>query len=213
MGLKLTAVILAYLIGSIPTSVWLGRYFFHTDVREHGSGNAGFTNALRVLGPKVGIPVLAFDVFKGWAAVNLVNLFGLYIQGSPDFIKFQLLLGLIAVIGHIFPVYVGFKGGKGVATILGVVLAIHPLATLIAISVFIVTLLISKYVSLSSLVAGISYPVILVVVFKTTSSILLIFAIIVAILLLITHQKNIERLLRNEENKAGFLTRSTRNRD
>ncbi|MFW5781500.1 MAG: glycerol-3-phosphate acyltransferase, partial [Bacteroidota bacterium] len=108
MGLKLTAVILAYLVGSIPTSVWLGKYLFHTDIREHGSGNAGFTNALRVLGPRVGIPVLLFDVFKGWIAVNLVRYFGLYIAGSPDYIKFQLLLGIIAVIGHIFPVYVGF---------------------------------------------------------------------------------------------------------
>jgi len=197
----------AYLLGAIPTSVWIGRHFFNIDIREHGSGNAGATNTIRVLGLKVGIPVLIIDVLKGFAAVNLIHLTDYYIPQSGDFISFQLLLGIAAIIGHIFPVYVGFKGGKGVATLFGIVLAIDPLPTLICIGIFVITLIITKYVSLSSMIAGFSFPIMVIVVFKTTTPSLVIFSLIIAILLLFTHQKNIERLLRKEESKAEFLKR------
>jgi len=197
----------AYLLGAIPTSVWIGRHFFNIDIREHGSGNAGATNTIRVLGLKVGIPVLIIDVLKGFAAVNLIHLTDYYIPQSGDFISFQLLLGIAAIIGHIFPVYVGFKGGKGVATLFGIVLAIDPLPTLICIGIFVITLIITKYVSLSSMIAGFSFPIMVIVVFETTTPSLVIFSLIIAILLLFTHQKNIERLLRKEESKAEFLKR------
>jgi acyl phosphate:glycerol-3-phosphate acyltransferase len=202
---NIVALILAYLLGSIPTSVWIGRIFYNVDIRQHGSKNAGSTNAIRILGWKPGLTVLAFDIFKGWLAVNLVHLTDYYIPETGDFINFQLLLGIAAIMGHIFPVYVGFKGGKGVATLVGFILAIDPNTTLVCLGVFVVTLIITKYVSLSSMVAGFSFPFIVIFIFKTTTPSLVIFSLIISVLLLFTHQKNIERLLRKEENKANFL--------
>jgi acyl phosphate:glycerol-3-phosphate acyltransferase len=198
-------LILAYLIGSIPTSVWVGKSFYGIDIRERGSKNAGATNAMRVLGWKAGISVLIVDVLKGWIAVNLIHVTNYYIPETGNFIEFQLLLGIAAIIGHIFPIYVGFKGGKGVATLFGLVLAINPEPTLLCVGIFLVTLLVTKYVSLSSMVAGFAFPFMVIVVFKTTTSSLVIFSLIIAVLLLFTHQKNIERLLRKEENKVLFL--------
>jgi len=202
---NIAILVLAYLIGSIPSSIWIGRYFYNIDIREHGSRNAGSTNAMRILGWKPGLIILIFDIFKGWLAVNLIHLTSYYIPETGDFINFQLLLGMAAIAGHIFPVYVGFRGGKGIATLLGFVLAIDPLTTLICIGVFIITLLVTKYVSLSSMIAGFSFPVVVIFVFKTTTPSLVIFSLIISVLLLFTHQKNIERLLRKEENKALFL--------
>ncbi len=198
-------LVLAYLIGSIPTSVWIGKSFFGIDVREHGSKNAGATNAMRILGWKAGLAVLVVDVLKGWMAVNLIHITNFYIPQTGDFIEFQLLLGIAAILGHIFPVYVGFRGGKGVATLFGLVLAIHPEPTLICIGVFIITLVVTKYVSLSSMIAGFTFPAMVIFVFKTTTPSLVLFSLIIALLLLFTHQKNIERLLRKEEKKALFL--------
>lgn len=202
---NIAILVLAYLIGSIPSSIWIGRYFYNIDIREHGSRNAGSTNAMRILGWKPGLIILIFDIFKGWLAVNLIHLTSYYIPETGDFINFQLLLGMAAIAGHIFPVYVGFRGGKGIATLLGFVLAIDPFTTLICIGVFIITLLVTKYVSLSSMIAGFSFPIVVIFVFKTTTPSLVIFSLIISVLLLFTHQKNIERLLRKEENKALFL--------
>ncbi len=201
------AVILfaAYLLGSVPNAVWIGRVFFNTDVRNHGSNNAGSTNTIRVLGYKAGIPVLLLDILKGFLAVKMIYLTFYYIPETGEYINFQLLLGLAVIIGHIFPVFANFRGGKGVATLIGVILAIDPVSMLICIGVFLVTLIITKYVSLSSMIAGLSFPVLVVVVFNTTTPSLVIFSMIVFVLLLFTHQKNIERLARNEESKAHFL--------
>ncbi len=198
-------LVLAYLIGSIPTSVWIGKSFFGIDVRERGSKNAGATNAMRILGWKAGLAVLIVDILKGWMAVNLIHITNYYIPQTGDFIEFQLLLGIAAILGHIFPVYVGFRGGKGVATLFGLVLAINPEPTLICIGVFIITLVITKYVSLSSMIAGFTFPFMVIFVFKTATPSLVLFSLIIAVLLLFTHQKNIERLLRKEEKKALFL--------
>ena len=197
-------IISAYLLGSVPTSVWVGRAFYGKDVRDYGSGNAGASNTFRVLGKKAGIPVLVFDIFKGWAAVKLIYFTNLYLPGTGDYINLQLGLGVAALVGHIFPVYVGFKGGKGVATLFGAVIAIEPTTSIIAISIFIISLLITKYVSLSSMIAGFSFPILIIVVFKETNISLVIFSMVIAILLLFTHQKNIERLLAREENKANL---------
>jgi acyl phosphate:glycerol-3-phosphate acyltransferase len=198
-------IIAAYLLGAIPSSVWIGKRFFGIDVREHGSKNAGSTNTIRILGWKAGLPVLLIDILKGWTAVSLVYLTSYYSSASADFINFQFYLGIAAVIGHIFPVYVGFKGGKGVATLLGIFLAIAPYPTLIAFGIFFVTLLLTRYVSLSSIIAGVSFPVLQIVIFKTSVQSLVIFSMLVTVLLLLTHQKNIERLIRKEESKANFL--------
>ncbi len=196
---------LAYLIGSIPTAVWLGRIFHGIDVREHGSGNAGATNVMRVLGVKTGIPVLLTDMLKGWTAVYLVH--SQHVIGTDEelFKLIAIVLGIFAVLGHIYPVFAGFRGGKGVATIAGVCFSLHPLATLSALAVFILVLLIWKYVSLGSLAAGISFPVWVIVVFSSSFISLSAFSLITAGLLVFTHRKNIERLVRGEESKADFL--------
>jgi glycerol-3-phosphate acyltransferase PlsY len=201
IAVKILVIGIAYLLGSIPTSVWVGRFFYGIDVRKHGSGNAGATNTIRVLGLKAGIPVFLFDVFKGYAAVRLLYLTDFYIPETGAFINFQLLLGLASLLGHIFPVFAQFKGGKGVATLTGVVLALHPLGAAIALGVFTITLILSGYVSLSSMIAGFIYPLILIFVFENVNPSLIIFSMIISILILFTHQKNIERLLSGEESK------------
>lgn len=201
---NVVGLLIAYLVGSVPSAVWIGKYFYGIDVREYGSGNAGATNTFRVLGKKAGIPVLLIDVFKGWLAVNMAYLTD-YRVGSVQFVNFQLVLGVAALLGHIFPVYVGFRGGKGIATLLGIILAVHPQAALLSIAVFIAVLLVSKYVSLGSMIAAISFPVIIIVVFKTDIPSLVIFSLVIAVLVLITHQKNIERLLRREESKTKLI--------
>lgn len=195
----------AYLLGAIPTSIWIGKRFYNLDIREHGSGNAGATNTIRVLGWKPGIPVLLFDIFKGWLAVNLIYLTRFYPPDSAAFVNFQILLGVAATLGHIFPVYAQFRGGKGVSTLVGIVLAIDPLSTAICFAVFVLVLVLTKYVSLGSLIAGITFPILVIVVFKTTTPSLIIFSLAVAILLVFTHRKNIIRLLKGEENRADFI--------
>lgn len=197
----------AYLLGSIPSSVWIGRRFYGVDVREHGSGNAGFTNTVRVLGWKAGLPVFLADILKGYLAVSLAHFTTGLVPGSIAFINFQLLLGAAGVLGHIFPIYVGFKGGKGVATLLGLLLAIQPQVTLICMGIFVVVFLSTRYVSLSSMAAGIAFPILNIFVFHTSAISLVVFSMIVSILLLLTHQKNIERLLNKEESRARIIKR------
>jgi len=199
----IASLLAAYLIGAIPSAVWIGKAFYGVDVREFGSGNAGATNTFRVLGKKAGIPVLIIDILKGWLAVYIAY-FSRYRLGSVEFVNLEIVLGIAALMGHIFPVYVGFRGGKGIATLLGVVIAIHPYAALISIGVFIIMLLITKYVSLSSIVSALCFPLVTMVIFKTSVSSLVLFSIVVAALVLVTHQKNIERLLRKEESKASL---------
>ena len=195
----------AYLLGSIPSAVWIGKATKGVDVREHGSKNAGATNTMRVLGVKTGIPVLLFDVFKGFTAVKLVLLSPDFEIGTNAFVNFQLVLGAAVVIGHVYPVFAGFRGGKGVATIVGILLALHWQATLVAIIIFFISLFISKFVSLSSLMMGLSFPVSVIFIFRTDSISLKIFSAVVCILLFVTHRKNISRLLNGNENKATFL--------
>ncbi|MCF8369684.1 MAG: glycerol-3-phosphate 1-O-acyltransferase PlsY [Bacteroidales bacterium] len=196
------AIVLAYLIGSIPTAVWIGRIFYNVDVRTIGSGNAGATNTIRVLGLKAGIPVLLIDVFKGWIAVYVAHFFELPAETFPDLVDFKIMLAAAAVIGHIFPIYVGFKGGKGVATLLGVGLAIYPEAAGIAVLIFITVLLLTKYVSLGSIIAAITFPFFEIFILGHNQYIsLMVLAIAVAIFIPLTHRKNIKRLLKGEESK------------
>ena len=156
------ALVLAYLFGSIPTAVWIGMAFYGVDVREYGSGNAGATNTFRVLGKKAGIPVMLIDILKGFTATKLVVFIGISTTGGPhsvSYINLELALGIVAVMGHLFPIFAGFRGGKGIATLFGMVLAIHLQAALLCVVVFIIVLLITRYVSLSSIVAGFTYLV------------------------------------------------------
>ena len=193
--------LLAYLLGSIPTAVWMGRRFHNIDVRERGSGNAGATNVIRVLGWKTGIPVLLIDLAKGWLAAMLPVFFNLAGSGTALITNMQILAGLTAIVGHIYPVFAGFKGGKGVASFFGVLLALQPLLTICCFGVFLVVLLITGIVSVSSMSAGIAFPLLLFILFDSPSLIFKIFSIFVAIALLITHRKNIGRLMKGEESK------------
>lgn len=195
----------AYLLGSIPTSVWIGKRFYNIDVREFGSGNAGATNTFRVLGKRAGIPVLIIDILKGSAAVALSYFSGIELN-SEAFIDLQLGLGVATLLGHIFPVFAGFRGGKGVATMLGVVLCITPVPCALALLVFLMVLLSARMVSLSSMIAGISYPFFLAFAANNANDILTVFSIIVAALLIVTHRKNIQRILRKEESKVRLFT-------
>jgi glycerol-3-phosphate acyltransferase PlsY len=195
------AVLLAYLLGSIPSAVWIGKRFHNIDIREHGSGNAGTTNTIRVLGWATGIPVLLIDIAKGWLAAMLPVFFHLAEQGSALQTNLQLITGIIAIIGHIFPVFAGFRGGKGVATVFGVFLAIQTLLTLCSMGVFLAVLFITGIVSVSSMAAGISFPLFLFLFFDSPSTLFKIFAVLVGLTLLITHRENIRRIWRGEETK------------
>jgi acyl phosphate:glycerol-3-phosphate acyltransferase len=202
--------VMAYLLGSIPAAVWIGKRFHNIDVRQHGSGNAGTTNVIRVLGWKTGIPVLVIDIAKGWLATILPVIFNLAEPGSALLINLQILTGLTAIFGHIFPVFAGFRGGKGVASVFGVLLALQPLLTICCFGVFLIVLVITGIVSVSSMSAGIAFPVFLFLLFDTPSLIFKIFSILVSIALLITHRKNIGRLLRGEESKLIKLRKKNK---
>lgn len=195
-------IFFTYLMGSIPTAVWVGKYFYGIDVREHGSKNAGATNTFRVLGPKAGIPVFIIDVVKGWIpvfiALNVMNVF----PQSADSFLIPIILGIVAVTGHIFPVFAKFKGGKGVATMLGISIALHPIAAAICAGIFILILIITKYVSFGSLLAGVFFPVLINFIIGTPSISLMIFSILASVTIVITHQKNILRLVTLTENKT-----------
>lgn len=209
---SISALLLAYLFGSIPTAVWIGQIFYNVDVREYGSGNAGATNTFRVLGKKAGVPVMLIDIFKGWAATNLAFFIGTATTGSIHsnaFVNYQLALGITAVMGHLFPVFAGFRGGKGVATLFGMVLAVHLQASLLCVMMFIIVLLLTKYVSLSSIMASFTYLIGVTFIFPTYKTSVIIYGMCICVLILVTHQKNIERLLKGKESKVNLFKRKT----
>lgn len=201
-------LVVAYLLGSIPSTVWIGKSFYGIDVREKGSKNAGATNTIRVLGLLPGIFVLCIDAFKGWLAIYLSRYFGMEIVNSDYMILYQLLIGIFCVIGHALPIFANFKGGKGVATMLGIVIGLFVKIIPLVLAVFIVVFIITHYVSLSSMSAAVSFPIFYcircVVIDEKINFIELGFAILVAIFILWTHRKNIKRLLNHEEPKFKF---------
>ena len=207
---SLSALVAAYLCGSIPTAVWIGQAFYGIDVREYGSGNAGATNTFRVLGKKAGVAVMLLDIFKGWTATNLAYLIGLSVTGpqhSVQFVNYQLALGIIAVMGHLFPIFAGFRGGKGIATLFGMILAVYYPAALVCLIVFIFVLILSKHVSLSSISAGFSFPLSVIFLFHSPLRSIVLYGMCICVLILVTHQKNIERLLKGKEAKVNFFKR------
>lgn len=207
---NILAIVLAYLIGSIPSAIWVSKWFFGIDVRDYGSKNAGATNTFRVIGKKAGFPVLFFDILKGWASVTFLSMLSSYELGSNQHINLQLAVGLAAVFGHVYPIYEKFKGGKGVATLLGIVLAINFPAAGVSFILFLITYLISQYVSLGAITAAFFFPFITVYVFKATSPTLIYFSVVISFLVIFTHRKNIERLLKKEENKMPLNIRNKR---
>jgi glycerol-3-phosphate acyltransferase PlsY len=202
-------LILSYLIGSIPTSVWVSKKIHNIDIRDYGSGNAGATNTFRVLGSKWGSFVMFVDMLKGLIAVQLAYLLPIY--GLDDFQRtnFQIGLGLVAVIGHIFPIWAEFRGGKGVATLLGLIIGISPLTALGCVGVFLIVLYLTRFVSLSSILASLAFPVFILVIFNVDNNNYRIFAIAVSLLVILSHQKNISRLIKGCESKVPIF----KNRD
>jgi glycerol-3-phosphate acyltransferase PlsY len=202
---ELLLLILAYLIGSIPTAVWVSQRYFGFDIREYGSGNAGATNSYRVLGSKWGTTILLLDMLKGMAAVQLAFLLPEYLDSEWRMDNLQTCLGLAAVLGHIFPIWAEFRGGKGVATLFGMVLGISPWTAVSCVGVFLLVLYLTRFVSLSSILASIAFPIFILVVFNVENPLYRVFAISVALLVLLTHQKNIGRLLRGDESKVPIM--------
>jgi acyl phosphate:glycerol-3-phosphate acyltransferase len=204
-----SAIITAYLLGSIPSAIWYGEAYFGIDVRKFGSGNAGATNTFRVLGKRAGTIVLLIDVLKGWTATKLASiLFFLEVIEPAQVPTFKLILGFAAVLGHLYPVFVRFKGGKGVATSLGMILAIDPLVASVCIVIFVLVLLVSNYVSLSSIIAAFAFPMMLVLgIFGKASTLLIVFGFLLFAVVVITHQKNIVRLLNGSESRVNLWRR------
>lgn len=205
-------ILLAYCIGSIPTAVWVSRRFFEIDIREYGSGNAGATNTFRVLGPRWGTLVMVIDVLKGLAAVKLSLLLPWYQENDIALTNFQIGLGISAVLGHIFPIWADFKGGKGVATLFGLVIGISPWTALCCSGVFLLVLYLTRFVSLSSILASVAFPVFILVIFNVDNHAYRVFAIVVALLVILTHQKNISRLIRGSEGKVPIFKYRDRRR-
>ncbi len=202
-------ILAAYLLGSIPTAVWVGRMLYGIDIRQHGSGNAGATNVIRVLGYKAGIPVLLVDVFKGWLAVELAVWLPIHGQSSEMLTYICIGMALAAVLGHVFPVYAGFKGGKGVGTVAGAGLALFPLAILLVLAVFIVVLVATHFVSLSSIIASLAFPLVVWFVLGVRHPGLVGLSLLIAVFIPVTHSKNIKRLLSGEERKFDFRRKKT----
>ena len=199
--------VIAYLIGSVPTSVWIGKWLYDVDVRKHGSGNSGATNSLRILGKKVGIIVLVIDILKGWLAVGIV-IFSSYPPGSIQRIHLEVILASAAIIGHILPVYAGFKGGKGVATGLGIILAFSPLVALLCILIFAVVFFTSHFVSLASMLGSLSFPIWMTVLSKMQYKWVVAFTIFLPLLVIFMHRKNIVRLIKGNESKIQLFKKT-----
>ncbi len=210
---ELALVILAYFIGSIPTAVWVSKVVFNIDIRDYGSGNAGATNTFRVLGSRWGTFVMVVDMLKGLLAVKLALLLPYYVENDFARTNFQIGLGLAAVLGHIFPLWAEFRGGKGVATLFGLVLGISPITALGCVGVFMMVLYLTRFVSLSSILASLAFPIFILIIFNVDNETYRIFAIAVALLVILTHQKNITRLLRGSESKAPIFKYRDRRRE
>jgi glycerol-3-phosphate acyltransferase PlsY len=194
----------AYLIGSFSTAVWFGKLFYNTDIRKHGSGNAGATNTLRVLGPRAGLLVLMIDALKGWLAIQIYHLFETSHWTADELVYYQMFLAAGVVTGHILPVYTRFKGGKGVATLLGVVSAMFPWQLIvIEIGLFALIFGTTRFVSLGSLAVALAFPILAIWGFQVVYP-LKVLSVLVAIIIPVTHKKNIERLIQGRESKISF---------
>lgn len=190
--MNILTLILSYLIGSIPFALVIGKTFYKTDIRGYGSGNLGATNTFRVLGKKAGAIVAIADLLKGTVACLLPQIFSSTVN--------PIICGLLAIFGHVFPVFARFKGGKAVATSTGVLIFLTPLGTFVGFVVFLITLIISKYVSLSSILAGIAI-FIYSLIFE--EKVIIVLSLLISVLVIILHRQNIKRILNGTENKIG----------
>ncbi len=202
---ELVLIFIAYLIGSIPTALLISRSFFGIDIREYGSGNMGATNTFRILGSKYGTIVMIGDMLKGMLAVALYNLLPYYLTNELDRTNLMIGLGLAAVCGHIYPVWAQFRGGKGVATLFGMLLAMQPTVAVSCVGVFLLVLFLTRYVSLSSILAGVALPICVLWIYNEKEIFYRVFAVAVAALVVLTHQKNISRLIKGNEGRVPIL--------
>ena len=202
------SIAVGYLFGSIANAVWWGKTFYRVDIRQLGSMNAGATNTFRVLGKKAGFPVLILDVLKGFIPVFFLPRLLQFEFGTNEFIAVQIITSFAAVIGHLYPLFADFKGGKGIATSLGAIIAIHMGAAGICIAVFLILFLLTRYVSVGSIAGAISFPVSLAVIFTSVPDLLVRFAIMLCIIVLYTHRLNIKRLFKGEESRMSIRSSS-----
>ena len=219
----LVVLLLSYLVGSIPTSIIMSKWVKNIDIRNYGSGNAGGSNVFRVLGWKYGVAVILLDALKG--AIAVIFIARLYYGSFPfpnatpfdDFTLVQFMAGIAAVIGHVWTVFAGFKGGKGIATALGFLITIITVDMLVALGIFIIVVSVSKYISLGSMTAAVSIPLIMVVrenifgVDIQSYHTILPFSILIAFLVVYTHRTNVSRLLNGNESKISFSKSKTKN--
>ena len=207
--IEILLIVLAYMIGSIPTSIWVSKIKFGIDIRNYGSGNAGATNTYRVLGAKWGTFVMIIDVLKGVIATSLWVLIPFYHTNELARTNFMIALGLISVLGHVFPLWAGFRGGKGVATLLGMALAIQPPVAGLCVLVFLISLFLTRFVSLSSMLSGLAFMVFILFIYHERETSYRVFAVVVAFLVIFTHQKNIGRLIKGTENKVPLFKKKS----
>ena len=205
-----TLFIMAYLLGSIPSAVWIGTKYYGVDVREHGSKNAGTTNVLRVLGLRAALPVFAIDFLKGFVAVSIFQLLK-YDDNIPSqawIINMKILAVFVVTLGHIFPIFAKFKGGKGVLSTATMVLILSPIPFAVLILLFIGLVAWTKYVSLGSVASAVLYPVALHATFNMIgclqAGLISLSSIIIAILIVWCHRGNLERISNRTENKISF---------
>jgi glycerol-3-phosphate acyltransferase PlsY len=206
-------IIIAYLIGSIPTALMISRHFFGIDIRDYGSGNMGATNTFRVLGSRFGTFVMVCDILKGMWAVSLFVFLPHYLSNELDRTNLMIGLGLAALLGHIFPVFAQFKGGKGVATLLGMIIALQPVVAVCCVGVFLVVLYFTRYVSLSSILGAIMLPISVLWIWNEHEVMYRVFALLVAFMVVLTHQKNIGRILRGVESRVPILKHRDRRKN
>jgi glycerol-3-phosphate acyltransferase PlsY len=192
--------LIAYALGSIPTAVWIGKAYYGVDVREHGSMNAGATNTFRVLGKLASsLPYFVLPSLIVLPDSGPTEILQLHIMNV------QIVASILAVVGHVFPIFAGFRGGKGVATSLGVIVGIQPIAALICLVVFLMVFITSKYVSLGAMVAAVFFPFIVHFVLGNESLSMTLFSLVLSVLVIYAHRKNIGRLIRGEENRMNLF--------
>lgn len=209
-------IVLSYLLGSIPTSVWVGKLTKGVDIRDHGSGNAGATNTFRVLGWKAGTVVSLIDLAKGFAAAFYISQIGFALGEMPEVLfgvwnidsTMRVIAGTSAVIGHMYPLYASFKGGKGVITAAGMLYGIEPVSISLALVIFFIVMIASRYVSLASIIASISYPIFLILLrytfgFEEIDGSLMVISTAIALFIVVKHHANINRLLNGTENRIN----------
>jgi glycerol-3-phosphate acyltransferase PlsY len=208
--LLLTIIFLGYILGSIPTAVWVGKAFHNIDIREHGSKNAGATNTFRVLGKRYGWLVLFIDVSKGVLAASLPHFFTDILEGYKDeFLILQLCGAFSAVVGHVFPIFANFRGGKGVATSLGIVIGINPYAAIVCLAIFLAVFLSSRFVSLGAIISALCFPFISYFMINEDARIMIVFTVVLGVMVILAHRKNIDRLWKGEENKMNLFAKKS----